>query len=550
MPSLRIQPDKGDPFTYEIRKDVLSIGRSMGNDVLLPDSAVSRKHAQLKKTREGYLLIDMGSQNGTFVNGTLVSRRLLRPADLILIGSYKLTFLEESQKPSDLLKKPEPLFHETLDQREEEVLQNVGPGSESEPDQRLLVSVKAEEAALKRDIDKAGISEFKDLEKSNKILFVLYQISRQLNTAQDFDTLLNTIMDSIFQVIDADHGFVALLGDRPGELVPKVVKYRNQSDGLGQELRISRTIIDKVVKEKVSVLTSNAMEDRRFEGAESVLMQNIRSVMSVPLWRKDDIIGIIQVDSFRLSNKFTKADLDLLTTISSQMAMVIEQANLNEKIRREREVRNRLERFHSPEVVDLIIHSDGGSEEALLAPKEKKATILFTDIVNFTPIAERFPPADVSDLLNKHFTQMTDIIFKYDGTLDKYIGDAIMAVFGAPIEREDDAEKAVMAALDMRRALVEMMDDMEEARRFDMRLGINSGRVVAGNLGSPKRMDYTVIGDVVNTAARIESIAQPNQILIGEPTYKLVQGKFNIREAGKRTVKGKREAIRVYEVLD
>ncbi|MBW1998870.1 MAG: adenylate/guanylate cyclase domain-containing protein [Deltaproteobacteria bacterium] len=232
------------------------------------------------------------------------------------------------------------------------------------------------------------------------------------------------------------------------------------------------------------------------------------------------------------------------------MAMVIEQANLNEKIRRETEVRNRLERFHSPEVVDLIINSGAESEETLLAPREKKATILFTDIVNFTPIAERFSPAEVSSLLNKHFTEMTDIIFRHNGTLDKYIGDAIMAVFGAPIERKDDAERAVMAALEMRRALFQMMEGLEEDKRFDMRLGLNSGRVMAGNLGSPERMDYTVIGDVVNTAARIESIARPNQILIGHPTYELVKGKFKIREAGRRFVKGKKEAIRVYEVLD
>ncbi|MBN2123921.1 MAG: GAF domain-containing protein, partial [Deltaproteobacteria bacterium] len=280
--------------------------------------------------------------------------------------------------------------------------------------------------------------------------------------------------------------------------------------------------------------------------------QNIRSVMSVPLWRKDEVIGIIQVDSVRLSNKFTKADLDLLTTISNQMAMVIEQANLNEKIRREEMARNRLERFHSPEVVDLILSGAGEEvdEDALMAPKEKLVTVLFTDIVSFTPLSERLNPSDVSLLLNQYFRRMTDIIFDYNGTLDKYIGDAIMAVFGAPIERENDAERAIMAALAMRRALFEMMQDVEPDKRFDVRLGVNTGRVVAGNLGSPKRMDYTVIGDTVNTASRLESIAESNQILIGEETYQRVKGKFNINEIGKRSVKGKSKAVKVYEVLD
>jgi adenylate cyclase len=382
---------------------------------------------------------------------------------------------------------------------------------------------------------------------------VLLQRSRKLNTGHDFDELLSTIMDSIFQVIDADHGFVALLGDKPDELIPKVVKYRTAApDQRSQELRVSRTIVNKVVKEKMSVLTSNAMEDDRFGGAKSLFMQNIRSVMSVPLWRKDEIIGIIQVDTFRLSNKFTKADLDLLTTISNQMAMVIEQANLNEKIRREAMARNRLERFHSPEVVEMII-SGGGEEvdeEALMAPKEKNVTVLFTDIVSFTPLSERLAATEVSILLNHYFRRMTDIIFDYNGTLDKYIGDAIMAVFGAPIERENDAERAIMAALEMRKSLFQMMETVEPDRKFDIRLGINSGKVVAGNLGSPKRMDYTVIGDTVNTASRLESIGEPNQILIGENTYQLVKGKFNIREVGEKLVKGKKQAVMVYEVLD
>jgi adenylate cyclase len=185
-----------------------------------------------------------------------------------------------------------------------------------------------------------------------------------------------------------------------------------------------------------------------------------------------------------------------------------------------------------------------------MTPTEKFVTGLFTDIVSFTPLSERLSPAEVSLLLNQYFRKMTDIIFDYHGTLDKYIGDAIMAVFGAPIERKDDAERAVKAALDMRKTLAEILEKIEPDKRFGIRLGINTGRVVAGNLGSPRRMDYTVIGDTVNTASRLESIAEPGQILIGEKTYASIKGKFKIREIGKRSVRGKSKAIAVYEVLD
>ena len=558
MPELNILNGDGKESIYKIEKDELSIGRSKERDIVLPDHTVSRTHAQLTKTPDGYLLKDHGSHNGTFVNGSKITSHILGHNDKIKIGSSTLIFLDESAKKVDAPQE-EPIIEEPVDQKEEEILKS-GPLDEKDTDDELLLSIKS--GGLERgkevrpgvDARKKDTSriDLQDLEKSNKTLYVLFQISRKLNTIPDFDELLSAIMDSIFQVIDADYGFVALVGKKPDELIPKVVKYRTAPDKSTQKLRLSRTIVNKVISEKISVLTSNAMEDDRFGGAKSLFMQNIRSVMSVPLWRKDKVIGIIQVDSFRLSNKFTKSDLDLLTTISNQMAMVIEQANLNEKIRREAMARSRLERFHSPEVVDLIIRGDQdeGDENSLMAPNEKFATILFTDIISFTPLSERLAPADISKLLNQYFRRMTDIIFDYNGTLDKYIGDAIMAVFGAPIERENDTERAIMTALEMRKALFEMMKEVEPDKRFDIRLGINTGRVVAGNLGSPKRMDYSVIGDTVNTASRLESIAETNQILIGEETYKKVKGKFNINEIGQKLVKGKKEAIRVYEVLD
>jgi adenylate cyclase len=560
MPKLNIVTGDGRESIYHIEKDALNIGRSKDGDIILPDYTVSRQHARLNSTPDGFLLTDLGSHNGTAVNGNRINQHVLKHNDQIKIGSTILTFVDETAESVQPSPKPKTVIEDLLaDQKEEEVLRS-GPLHEKETDQELLISVKGEALKEAREIEPETTAKKKDkdrvslmdLEKSNKTLYVLYQISRKLNTVPDFEELLNTIMDSIFQVIDADHGFVALLGKNPDELIPKVVKYRMAPESSSQELRVSRTIVNKVVHDKVSVLTSNAMEDDRFSGAKSLFMQNIRSVMSVPLWRKDEVIGIIQVDSFRLSNKFTKADLDLLTTISNQMAMVIEQANLNEKIRREEMARSRLERFHSPEVVDLILSGGGEDvdEEALMAPNEKFATILFTDIVSFTPLSERLAPAEVSVLLNQFFGRMTDIIFDYNGTLDKYIGDAIMAVFGAPIERENDAERAIMAALEMRKALFEMMEDTDEDRRFDIRIGINTGRVVAGNLGSPKRMDYSVIGDTVNTASRLESIAESNQILIGERTYQSVKDKFNIREIGTKSVKGKTQAVKVFEVLD
>jgi adenylate cyclase len=388
------------------------------------------------------------------------------------------------------------------------------------------------------------------LERANKVLFVLYEISRQLNSIHDFTELLSKIMDLIFLVIDADHGFLVLTGEgQAGELLPVVVKSRQPHAADHKALRASRTIITRVIHDGIALLTSNAMADSRLDHAKSVIMKQIRSAICVPLWKKDTIIGVIQLESVRLDNQFTQDDLELLKAIGSQMAMVIEQASLNRQIREEERIRERLERFHSPQIIEMILRGGQETLDQMMEPKDLTATVLFADINGFTRLAEQLPPREVNIVLNAFFSRMTDIIFKYDGTMDKFIGDALMAVFGAPMEKADDPERAVLAAREMMKSLEAMMKKTDSGKRFTIRIGINTGRVVAGNIGSPKRMEYTVIGDAVNVASRLESIARPNQILIGEETCRRVRDKFSIRRVGLRRVKGKSAEIMVHEVL-
>lgn len=280
------------------------------------------------------------------------------------------------------------------------------------------------------------------------------------------------------------------------------------------------------------------------------MIQQIRSAICVPLWRENKIIGVIQLDSVRIDNQFNQDDLELLKAIGSQAAMVIEQSALNERIGEEERMRNRLQRFHSPQVIEMILKGGEETIDEIMESKELIATILFADIVGFTRLSETMPPREINIILNRYFSRMTDIVFSHGGTLDKYIGDGLMAVFGAPMEKEDDAERAVRTALEIRRQLTAMMKTTSADRRFDIRVGLNTGRVVAGNIGSPKRMEYTVIGDPVNVASRLESIAKPNQIIIGEETFGFVKNKFKIQEVGTRKVKGKSSEVMVYEVLE
>jgi adenylate cyclase len=235
--------------------------------------------------------------------------------------------------------------------------------------------------------------------------------------------------------------------------------------------------------------------------------------------------------------------------IANHAAIGIEQARLNERILMEMQIRSNLERFHSPDVVNTIMEESSEKGTLSLKVEEKAATVLFIDIQNFTSLAERLSAPEVASLLNEYFSIMTDIVFEYNGTLDKYIGDAIMATFGAPYSHGNDAEKAVLAALKMRGELERLRSRKEEKHHFDVRIGINSGNVVAGYIGSMKRLQYTVLGNVVNVASYLESIAKPNEILIGEETFRQVKKLFLLEESGKKRVKRGMREVRYYRVI-
>ena len=553
MPSLNLITNDGRSLNFPISKNKITIGRGEDCDLTLTsDKTVSRSHARIEKIKEGYLLTDLGSYNRTKVNEKLVQSVLLKHNDKIRIGRTNLIFLTKKKKSAS----PEDSLVLTTDsdyEKEHNQILRTPSGSGLSESDELLVSIEdmklPKEGVITAQPEETE-ADSKILERSNKVLRVLYDISSQLTSITDFRELLKRIMDNIFRVIDADYGFLLLMGDAEEDrLTPVVVKHKDDKEKDKETLKVSRTIIDKVIHDKEAILTSNAMADSRFDGSKSVFLQKIRSAMYAPLWRKDTVIGVIGLNSVRFDNQFTQDDLKLLEAIGSQSAMILEQASLNEQIREEEILRSRLERFLSPQVAEMIATGSQETIDNVMEPTELTATIVFTDIIAFTRLAEKIPPRETNMILNQYFSMVTDIIFRHDGTLDKYIGDGLMAVFGAPMERQDDAERAILAAKEMREKLAAMMAKKEShTRKFDIRIGINTGRVVAGNIGSPRRMDYTVIGDPVNIASRLESIAEPNQILIGEETYETIKDRFEIRKIGPQKVKGKSAEIMVYEV--
>jgi len=534
-----IYQDGDTPQTHSFATGEVVIGRSPDCQVVLKDFGISRNHAKLVVDEDGVRILDLKSKNGTQVNGVPILEARLKDGDRILLGKFQLTFAK-SLEGKVVLDEAKPLSEEAGT-----IIRSVGELSKLLSAADVAVSAPAAAEAKKAPAD------VQEIEKSNRILKVLTKVAETLIAVRPVEEVLQQVMDIVFDHVPADRGFLMLQEEGDGRLVPMVVKHRTPGASAEQSrITISKTIADRVIKDRVSILTSDAMVDPRFGAGDSIRFHGIRSAMCAPLWNKDQVIGIIHVDSPMLANCFALNDLDLLTALANYAAVAVERARLNQKIVAEEKKRERLGRFLSPQVTARILATSESQGMELGVPEVKEVSVLFADIVGFTTMSEKMSPASVALLLNDYLSRMTEVIFKYEGTLDKYIGDAIMAVFGAPLDMPDHAERAIRAALEMRERLEEFNIERKEGPTLKIRIGINSGKVVAGEIGSINKKEYTVLGDTVNTASRLESsVAKPMMIVIGENTHATARDQFEFRSLGKATLKGKENEVEVYEVL-
>jgi adenylate cyclase len=505
-----------------------TLGRHPDNTIQILDRIVSKNHCHIDLVGERYVLKDLGSLNGTFVNGERVQgERDLDPGDEVTLGSTRLILDRPSvQAGGPTIPKSAGRVTMAAGMVESHVRAKLAQHAEQNfVPEKLVTDV----AALRRDYEKLRVS---------------FELTRAIAAELDVDRLLAKILDTAFQVLSADRGVVLLL-DKNQKLLPRCVRTKR---GENEEVALSTTIINEVLRDRSAVLSSDALMDARFKGAQSIIMQGIRSSMAVPLIYSEDLLGIMVLDSQVAANAFTEKDLQLTQALANQAAVAIQNSLYAAKIEQEALTRQRFQRLLSPAIAELVVSGEVAVEKG---GQSRNTSVFFSDIRGFTTMSEKRTAQQVVDMLNEYFELMVEVVFKYEGTLDKFVGDEIMALFGSPVSHPDDAFRAVKVAVEQMHALEEwnLVRVAEGDDPIHIGIGINSGEVVAGYLGSSKALEYTVIGDVVNTASRLCGRAAPGEILISRSTHELVKEHFNTEELPAQQLRGKAKAESIYRVL-
>ncbi|MBW3563118.1 MAG: GAF domain-containing protein [Acidobacteria bacterium] len=522
--------EEGEPRILELQPPgPLTAGRTEGNDLIFNHPSVSRRHGQFELRAGSWWVVDLNSTNGIKVNGTAISEAGIKADDKINFGSLDL---EVRARPAVDFSDDTP-----FEDMSGTVIRRI---SDFNSEFGLDVPVTGEAPAAVDPSTPQGFTR-------EKILGVLVQVARALMQSEDLNEILETVMEIIFKHLAVERGLLILF-DAEGEPIPRLTKFREGAER--EDIPISRTILKMVRDDQVSLLTSNALEDARLMGGKSIAIHGIRSAMCVPLWNRNRVIGAIQVDSAIHIGRFTQEDLDMMTALANFAAVAIERAQLSQKIEEEKKIRGKLERYHSPGVIDEIVRNAGSADPEEI--RNADVTILFADLTGFTSVSETKAPAEVSEFLSHFFSAAVDAIFAHGGTLDKFIGDAVLAFFGAPLAQDDHALRAVRAGMMMQR----LIDRWNEERKADglsevrIRVGINSGPAVVGNVGTEKRVDYTVLGSSVNIASRLESsVAKPGDVVISENTWSVVSDHFRVESLGEVPLKGISKKMPVYKVV-
>ncbi|MBV6520619.1 MAG: hypothetical protein MNPFHGCM_00737 [Gemmatimonadaceae bacterium] len=531
--------------TFELRPGAPHVlGRALSSDLPVLDPTVSRRHAELTVESGGITLRDLGSSNGTFVNGNRITSARVVAGDRLIFGKV----LFELRELSPVL----------IDDGTAESLRRAARAGTTivrqipvpDADQALESALRA--SGVQKAVDETAAI-LPQAERDRLRLTLLLEISKALTRATDVDQMLEKLTQFSFRLMGIDRVTILLCQD-DSDLEARISRQRDGAPSSRPvSLRLARTAIEKkvaILSDDLAVTSSDKGEPRSGGGtgqdARTPTGATSHSAACAPMVAGEGrVLGVLYVDCATNNYRISEEDLDFLVAFAGIAAVAVDNVRFGERIRHEANVRGNFERFFAPALAARIAAAPSAVS---LGGERRAVAVLFSDIREFTELAAHLPPDETARLLTEYFTEMVDCVFRHGGTLDKFIGDAVMAQWGAPISEPDDADRALDAALDMMTAVARLNARWRGEGRPEIQVGIgvSYGDAFAGYLGSERRLEYTIIGDTVNTANRLCAIALGGEILVTEPLGRALTRPHELMECDPLPLRGRMEPVRVF----
>ena len=373
---------------------------------------------------------------------------------------------------------------------------------------------------------------------------LLYELARDLSSSLELNVVLRKVMDRVITLMKASRGFIVLVDPRDGTLSVQESSGEADPEKTRQFLG-SRTVIEHVVTSGDAVVSTDASLDDRFKGQQSVIMQNLRSIIAVPLMTKGMVIGAVYVDSPFRAAIFEEKDKEFLQAIADLAAIAIDNARQYE---RSDFMRRLFEAHVNKQVTDYVLARSGRTIK-FLDGERRMVTMLNSDIAGFSALSQRMDPQELLRFLNEYFARMIHVVLTHGGNIDKFQGDGMLVVFGAPNPMEDHALQALKAAHEMIREIDRFNRDLIEANLppISVGIGLDTGEVIAGHVGSRDRMEFTLIGVPVNNSAYLSKV-RPARVLMSEATRAFLPNDFSVADYAPMHLKGALRPQPIFEL--
>lgn len=537
--------------TYELPEGVTTLGRADENDIVLSGDLVSRKHARITAQGDQLSVEDLGSRNGSRLNGeSLTGTARLKTGDLLNVGENSVSIRQASTVESAATE---------MVNLSAGGVRRFGEGTDLA--QAVVVARNVKDSVVLRALD--NVSSFSNpfgegspapvTESATsseplayESLLVLYKAAEALATSGTLQHFFDQTVDRVMERVKATTA-VVLLRHHSGAMVPACVRHRGK---LAQgEVPVSDAVVAEALSKGVAIAVSDVRDDARFAQRESVLLYGVDQVLCIPLGQREPFAGVLYLNKQAKDDGPLEELLDLCGAVGHLLATGVARFKTEDRGRVEDRIRKLLEHYHPPEVVERRWQELTNDPTSLNRIDARQATVLVASLSGLSAMAQKADPAALQEILADFYQRMTGVVFSFEGTLDKFLGDTVVAVFGAPFQRGDDALRAVRTALTMRSDWHKSNRRRDAAHRPELQIGIHTGQVFAGMVGSEPRIEFTVVGDTVTTSNLLAASGQPGQVLISGKTLAAIGARFDVTPLGERALRGK-ERTAVFEVLE